>query len=334
MSAKLLDRNAYTIGWICALSVESAAAQAFLDERHQVPSEVSDSNSYVTGRIGKHNVVIAVMPQNEYGTVTAATTAKDMVRSFPQIRLGLMVGIGGGAPSKEHDIRLGDVVVSSRGKGVGGVIQYDYGKTIQNQEFQETGHLNQPPTALTTAANALGAQYDLEGPQLDDKVRKTLEKQRKAFKSKYARPSDETDRLYLPLVVHPSGLSGDCTTTCGARPEDLVYRCPRTEDDDVPSVHYGLIASSNQVMKDAVVRDKLVQRGVLCFEMEAAGLMNHFPCLVVRGICDYADTHKNSNWQPYAAMVAAAYAKDLLLLVNTTAVEGEKKLSDILSRGQ
>lgn len=164
-------------------------------------------------------------------------------------------------------------------------------------------------------------------------MQKTLEKQRKAFKISNARPSDETDRLYLPLVVHPSGLSGDCITTCGARP-DLVYRCPRTEDDDNPSVHYGLIASSNLVMKDAVVRDKLVQRGALCFEMEAAGLMNHFPCLIVRGICDYADTHKNSNWQPYTAMVAAAYAKDLLLLVNTTTVEGEKKLSDILSRGQ
>ncbi|KAK2758412.1 nacht and ankyrin domain protein [Colletotrichum kahawae] len=83
-------------------------------------------------------------------------------------------------------------------------------------------------------------------------------------------------------------------------------------------------------MKDALKRDKLVQRGVLCFEIEAAGLMNHFPCLVVRGICDYADTHKNSSWQPYAAMVAAAYSKDLLGLVNITAVEGEKKLSELI----
>lgn len=38
-------------------------------------------------------------------------------------------------------MRLGDVVVSSRGKGAGSVIQYDHGKTMQNQEFQETGHL-------------------------------------------------------------------------------------------------------------------------------------------------------------------------------------------------
>ncbi|KAF4900929.1 Ankyrin repeat domain-containing protein 50 [Colletotrichum fructicola] len=326
----ILDRNAYTIGWICALSVESAAAQVFLDDRHELPNDVSDSNSYVTGRIGKHNVVIAVMPQNEYGTATAATTAKDMVRSFPQMRLGLMVGIGGGAPSQEHDIRLGDVVVSSCGKGTGGVIQFDYGKAIQGQDFTETGHLNQPPPALLTAAAALDAKYDIEGPQLNAKVNKALEKQRKPFKKKYARPSDDADRLYQPGVIHPSGLFSNCAVTCGFRSDDLVHRPTRSDDDDNPTVHYGLIASSNQVMKDAVKRNKFIQRGVLCFEMEAAGLMNHFPCLVVRGICDYADTHKNSVWQPYAAMVAAAYAKDLLGLVNITAVEGERKLSDLI----
>ncbi|KAH9227376.1 hypothetical protein K456DRAFT_929458 [Colletotrichum gloeosporioides 23] len=330
MSTGVLDRNAYTIGWICALSVESAAAQVFLDERHQVPSDVSDSNSYVTGRIGKHNVVIAVMPQNEYGTAPAATTAKDMVRSFPHVRLGLMVGIGGGAPSQEHDIRLGDVVVSSRGKGIGGVIQFDYGKMIQGQGFKETGHLNQPLTALMTAVAALDAQYDLEGPQLDEKVESALEKHRKAFKKKYARPSEDTDRLYRSEFTHPNDLSGGCPTTCGVRANDLVPRSPRGSDDDNPTIHYGLIASSNQVTKDAIKRDELAQRGILCFEMEAAGLMNHFPCLVVRGICDYADTHKNSNWQPYAAMVAAAYAKDLLGLVNVSTVEKEKRLSELI----
>ncbi|KAK1854840.1 nacht and ankyrin domain protein [Colletotrichum chrysophilum] len=331
MSFPILDKNSYTIGWICALSVESAAAQAFLDEQHDVPREISDNNSYVTGRIGRHNVVIAVMPQKEYGTTTAATTAKDMIRSFPQIRLGVMVGIGGGAPSQEHDIRLGDVVVSSRGKGSGGVIQFDYGKSIQGEDFQETGHLNQPPTSLLTAAAALDARYDFEGPRLNDKVNEALKGRRKAFRNKYSRPLDDTDRLHRPEVTHPDNLPGDCVATCSIKPKDLVERYPRSEDDDNPSVHYGLIASSNQVMKDAMKRDKLVQRGVLCFEMEAAGLMNDFPCLVVRGICDYADTHKNSSWQPYAAMVAAAYTKDLLALVNPTSVEGEKKLSDLIT---
>lgn len=86
-------------------------------------------------------------------------------------------------------------------------------------------------------------------------------------------------------------------------------------------------------MKDASIRDKLAaQKDVLCFEMEAAGLMNHFPCLVIRGICDYADLHKNKDWQGYAAMVAAAYAKDLLRRIVPQQVEQEAKLGTILEK--
>jgi len=66
-------------------------------------------------------------------------------------------------------------------------------------------------------------------------------------------------------------------------------------------------------MKDADARDRLAEKeGVLCFEMEAAGVMDRFPCVVIRGICDYSDTHKNDIWQGYAAATAAAYAKELL----------------------
>jgi nucleoside phosphorylase len=134
----------YTVGWICAIATEYLAAQLFLDEEHEGPEFVStnDSNNYTLGKIGKHNVVIAVLPHGEYGISSAAGIAKDMLHSFPNVRFGLMVGIGGGAPTPEHDIRLGDVVVSASGHGKGGVFQYDYGKAVQGQEFQETGFLN------------------------------------------------------------------------------------------------------------------------------------------------------------------------------------------------
>jgi nucleoside phosphorylase len=82
-------------------------------------------------------------------------------------------------------------------------------------------------------------------------------------------------------------------------------------------VHYGTIASGNQVMRSAAERDRVSAElgGVLCFEMEAAGLMNSFPSLVIRGICDYADSHKNKRWQPYAAATAAACAKEVLSVI-------------------
>jgi nucleoside phosphorylase len=92
----------------------------------------------------------------------------------------------------------------------------------------------------------------------------------------------------------------------------VVRRQPRDNAEIV--VHYGTIASGNQVMRNGIERDRVSRDlgGVLCFEMEAAGLMNTFPCLIIRGICDYADSHKNKQWQSYAAVAAAACAKELL----------------------
>jgi nucleoside phosphorylase len=114
----------------------------------------------------------------------------------------------------------------------------------------------------------------------------------------------------------------------------LIIRRERTEGEDNPAIHYGLIASANQVMKDALIRDTLaVEKDILCFEMEAAGLMNHFLCLVIRGICDYADSHNNKEWQGYAAMAAAAYTKDLLCRIVPQRMEAEKKIGDIHSSG-
>ena len=94
-----------------------------------------------------------------------------------------------------------------------------------------------------------------------------------------------------------------------------MERKPRTKPD--PQIHYGNIASGNEVLKHGVTRDKIAEdEGVICFEMEAAGLMDNFPCLVIRGICDYADSHKNKIWQLYAAATAAALAKELLIFVD------------------
>ncbi|KAG7408365.1 Ankyrin repeat domain-containing protein 50 [Fusarium oxysporum f. sp. rapae] len=325
----------YTVGWICAIATEYLAAQLFLDEEHEGPESVSanDSNNYTLGKIGKHNVVIAVLPHGEYGISSAAGVAKDMLHSFPNVRFGLMVGIGGGAPTPERDIRLGDVVVSASGHGKGGVFQYryDFGKAVQGQEFQETGFLNQPPTILRAAVHGLLTQYKRKGHQLDKHINDILVENPRLEKE-FQRPGSSTDRLYHSSKVHPPDDQSSCAKACGDDPSTLVVRSDRTEYEDNPTIHYGLIASADKLMKDALTRDALAaKKGVLCFEMEAAGLMNHFPCLVIRGICDYSDSHKNKEWQGFAAMVAAAYAKDLLCRIAPNRVEAEKKIGDILS---
>ena len=136
----------------------------------------NDNNDYTLGKFGRHNVVIAVLPDGEYGTSSAASIARDMLHSFPNVRIGLMVGIGGSAPSPKHDIHLGDIVVSAPRDGSGGVFQYDFGKTIQNQSFGTTGFLNQPPMVLRTAVNGLKAQYENEGHRIEEAINSILEK--------------------------------------------------------------------------------------------------------------------------------------------------------------
>ncbi|KAH7134386.1 hypothetical protein EDB81DRAFT_858982 [Dactylonectria macrodidyma] len=252
------------------------------------------------------------------------------MHSFPNIRVGLMVGIGGGAPSKKHDIRLGDIVVSAPREGKGGVFQYDFGKTIQDQSFRPTGFLNQPPAVLLTAVTVISGQYESDGHSLEEEINDILRKKPR-LRKKYSRPDPSSDRLYQSEVVHPADSDSSCVAACGADLSKLILRSERTQDEDNPTIHYGVIASGNQLMKDASVRDKLAaEEHILCFEMEAAGLMNHFPCLVIRGICDYSDSHKNKEWQGYAAMVAAAYTKDLLSRIALNRVEAEKKIGDVL----
>lgn len=231
-----------------------------------------------------------------------------------------MVGIGGGVPSKAHDIRLGDVVVSAPCDKHGGVLQYDFGKTIQNKRFERTKFLDQPPRILRNAISGLRTQYKRHGHSIAKDIDRILDNEPR-MRQDYRRPDPSSDRLYHATYVHPDG-QGKCTNICSSNPFKLFVRPDRGPSEDNPAIHYGLIASANQVMKDASFRDTLAkEKDVLCFEMEAAGLMNHFPCLVIRGICDYSDTHKNDDWQEYAAMTAAAYARDLLLQIAPNDVE-------------
>lgn len=237
-----------------------------------------------------------------------------------------MVGIGGGVPTK-HDIRLGDIVVSSSRKGQGGLLQYDLGKELQGQDFHQTGFLNQPPPILRTAVAGLQAQYELEGHQLKESIQAVLEGN-KRLKRNYAQPPLETDRLFESHFTHPNS-EASCGEFCDRT--KLIRRPARIDEEDDPAIYYGLIASGNRVIKDATFRDKLAaEQDVLCFEMEAAGLMNHFPCLVIRGVCDYADSHKSKEWQGWAAMVAAAYTRDLLHQIIPQRVKAERKASEVL----
>ena len=307
-----MRRQDYTVGWICAVRPVYVAACELLDEEHTpIPKRPHDDNAYTYGRIGDHDVVIAGLPMGIYGIASAASVAKDMLRSFDSIRIGLMVGVGGGAPSEKHDIRLGDIVVGCPIKKEGGVIPYNFGKAVQDEEFERTGFLNSPPIVLLNALRKLSVYHERKGTNISESARSMIQKNDRLQKN-YQYPGAEHDRLYNSSYTHRGG-NDSCEISCDSTSPPLRQRSRRERDADEPVVHYGLIASADQLMQDAISRDRLIkEHDILCFEMEAAGLMNNFPCVVIRGICDYSDSHKNDVWQGYAAVTAALYAKDLL----------------------
>jgi hypothetical protein len=165
-----------------------------------------------------------------------------------------MVGIGGGAPTAKRDIRLGDVVVSSPENHTGGVYQYDHGRTNQGREFQQTGFLNKPPAVVLTALSVLESTYESEGHNIGDRVNAILDKEPK-LRKKYSRPARETDRLYNSTVVHPYDSEGDCGQLCRDQAHVMLLRPKREEDENDASIRYGIIASANQLTKDATIRD-------------------------------------------------------------------------------
>ncbi|KAJ5672083.1 hypothetical protein N7507_001210 [Penicillium longicatenatum] len=295
ISLSALQYDQYTVAWICALPIEMAAARAMLDEIHEcLFGHPDDTNNYTLGSIKRHNIVIACLPISQYGTNNAAIVATNIKRTFPGIRGALMVGIGGGVPSK-RDIRLGDVVVGTR------VMQYDLGKIMGDGKFERTATPRTHDTLLGTTVASLRSKHELGPSRIPSILRQKL-----GSYLEYTRPS-VPDRLFHATYEHqPQTLNcGECDQS------KLAVRNRRIPD--ILKIHYGAIASGNQVMKHGVSRDNVARElDVICFEMEAAGLMDIFPSLPIRGVCDNSDSHKIKEWQRYAAATAAAYAKELI----------------------
>jgi nucleoside phosphorylase len=189
--------------------------------------------------------------------------------------------------------KLGDVIVSRPGQGHGGVAFYDAGK-LTDDGFEPIGHLNRPPQELSNAVTYMETDQHLGDETFSEYVEEALQH------------------------VHTSSTSLDDTLYDTHDTTKEIIRQARTSK--VPQIHYGLIASGSWVIKTSgFKREELVRRvrgDVLCFEMEAAGLLNiEFPCLVVRGISDYCDSHKNDGWHEYASLTAACYCKWILKTV-------------------
>ncbi len=299
-------RTDFGIAIICALRIEADAVKALFDHHWDDagPPYVKaprDPNAYSTGAIGRHNVVLAHMPS--MGKASAAAVAAHCHSSFPNLRLALIVGVCGVVPfypsdSETAEIVLGDVIVSE------GVVQYDFGQRLP-EEFvpKETlrDTLGKPNSEIRAFLAKLQGLRDKK--MLQDKMAGYMD-----VAATY--PGAAQDKLYEATYRHVrDGMSCE-ECACDGK---LVSRARLEPGDGQPAVHFGLIASGDTVMKSAKDRDDIAQRaGVIGFEMESAAVWDILPCVVIKGACDYADSHKNKVWQRYAATTAAACMKAFL----------------------
>lgn len=326
----------FTIGWISPLPLEKEAARLALDEEYPQEDVLYQNTYYLGGRIGQHKVVIGV--QRKIGLSGAAVLAEKMRAGFPNIKYFVLVGIAGGVPrygptGASSEIVLGDVVVSSPQSNHGGVLQYDKGAWQGEGRLNFRGHTNGVPGDLLAALNNFRAEGRSKTniPETLRQMRLKLDERRQ---HQFDDPGPTRDRLFEDVYDHQGTKLDDCKDCCDA--DQTISRSERgdgaTRMLDEPRVHFGNVASSNQLQISAQERNRVqLEHDAICFEMEAAGVMEEYPCVVIRGICDYADSHKNKGWQNYAAATAAACAKGLLSFVPAIEVTDSDKTANVLS---
>ncbi|KAL4884621.1 hypothetical protein BJY04DRAFT_181622 [Aspergillus karnatakaensis] len=322
------DRADFHIAIICALPIEASAVEELFDKQYgtEIEKASGDSNAYSTGAIGSHDVVLAHMPG--MGKVAAATAAACLRATFPEIQLALVVGICGGVPSSKQskrDILLGDVVLSE------GLVQYDFGRQYPDNRFlrkeSPRDNLPRPRPELRSALAKL--QTEPERVKIQGQTSKYLRNLQEKLSRALAYPGVLEDKLFQPDYPHKHHRSSQCDICAeyGTCDESIEKNCKdlacserelvargRQSVPFNPEVHVGLFASGDTVMKSGEIRDDIAARdGVIAFEMEGAGVWEAFPnVLVVKGVCDYADSHKNKKWQAYAAATAASTMKAFL----------------------
>lgn len=306
-TATVLDTRLYTIAWIAPLEIEARAAIHMLDRAHvgRFPMQRGDDYIYKAGEICGHNVVIATLPAGqEYGTGSAAALASQVKKFFPNFWFGLLVGVAAGLPRltgpAPRDIRLGDILVALPEGDSAGLIAYELGKETDSDGFKllQRGHVlaaTEPVIRAAIGSIKRHAPYDVNLilPYYD----KIKNEEHSASGGTFADPGQDMDRLY------GEDESGQPT----------IQTRERRPDERRSRIWYGPIGSGDKLVKNALKRTELRDLyDIIGLEMEAAGIMNRIPVGVIRGVCDYGDKHKNKNWQPYAAAMAAAYAKTVL----------------------
>ncbi|KAF3927271.1 hypothetical protein ABW20_dc0109503 [Dactylellina cionopaga] len=348
LSSRPTSRDEFEIAIICALKAELDAVTLLVDEFFDVDGDAygraaEDQNTYMTGRIGRYNVVLALMPG--MGKANAAKVAANFRSSYRGIELALLVGICGGVPrdNDNQEIILGDVIIS------GSIVQYDFGRRFANKftrksTFSENiGRANSDVRSFVATLSTCHVSELLEARTSQHLISLQMGALRR-YPGKYDYPGVMEDRLFEPTYRHKHHASFNCSdcdrcekssdpvceramlgAVCSEllcdesrivqrkRLENKMHCSGSTAEIQQPMVHIGPVASGDTVMRSGEDRDELVkQEKIIAFEMEGAGVWDNLSCIIIKGVCDYSDCHKNKKWQNFAAATAASAMKAIL----------------------
>ncbi|KAK0717692.1 hypothetical protein B0T26DRAFT_854799, partial [Lasiosphaeria miniovina] len=328
------SRAGFRFAIVCALPREYDAVSLLVDEFWDKNGDPygrtsGDPYTYRTGRIGDISIVLVLL--SDMGKASAASAAASVRSSYPNLELVLLTGICGGMPRTDanEEILLGDVVLA------GSVVQYDFAKLYPDgfQTKNTVKDMINPPKTVRNLLSILGTNHRREDFQR--RIAVILQELRSASRpsqsAKYQFPGAALDKLYQSRYRHKHQVPTDCsqcmdpqntcelsrTQTCDELSCSDTFLVTRKREHNpespAPLVFFGRIGSADIVVKSGEDRDRIAkEHGLLAFEMEGAGVWDEIPCIIIKGVCDYADSHKNKRWQYYAAATAASTMKALL----------------------
>ncbi|KAL1638016.1 hypothetical protein SLS58_009037 [Diplodia intermedia] len=166
-----LSAEDYDVVWIYALpDVELDPARLMLDDEHKTPciDRNFDDTTYICGRVEEHRVVVAYLPEGETGNVSVSRLTYPLFRSFPNIKIALLVGMGGGVPRSGregnplNEIYLGDVGIGFPGDGEAAVVYYDRGKVTADGGYERKGKVQDPNWHIKQALGTLQSNHRLK----------------------------------------------------------------------------------------------------------------------------------------------------------------------------
>jgi nucleoside phosphorylase len=309
-----LELQYVTIAVVTILAEEFAAAISVLNCKQEVVG--NSGRTYRLGvvrrRINGGSHIVAVTRFHDMGNNSAASGATQLLTDCVGVKDVIVCGIAGAVP---HPQRLGDIVVT----GPEGVLQYDL---IKRSSFrvQNRSRPRPPSRRISAAEQALRVEECLGNRIWETYIEDALAQ----LPPEWVRPPAETDILCEPpkgKVLRPLfNLAGRIAKGLGGKLDCPVTPHPNDPDrrEGKPMVFRGVIASSNTLLKDPVVRERLREEyGARAVEMEGSGVADATyeqdkGYFVVRSTCDYCNDQKNDMWHFYAALAAAAYTKSII----------------------